>query len=1087
MTDTGRVLDRLAAPLRRWPVATALIGSLAVSAGIFGAAAWAARLGWVEGGLWVGAAWALALLALGAGIFLARRVVAHGTSADAARLLERSREWRAGALTGLLTGPALGTSDELLVAADVAAAGAVDARGPSVLAPLVLRVRRRTLVASGMLAASVILLVAARPTRGRAGLLWDPAAAWLATTAPLQVSGPDSLVDRGSRVTLELTAVGRREVLLWLRAPGESWRGVPVTLDSTGQGSYETAPLETDLFARLTAGGRGSDTLAVQVRVPAFLGTVAVQATYPAYLRLEPEPLPLDGDTVLLPAGTRLSTTGEATAELRAAAWEGPGGRSTLAVDGRSFRGMTEPRASGVWKLALQTTAGVPLAGDPVLLPIRVVPDSGPIVDVPVPGADTVIPLDLQVPLIIAARDDHGLARLAVESRRITGQGFSDPARMEPVALPDGLPDHAVLPFVLDLRERGLLPGDTVRVTVRAWDGAPHPQMGASREYVFRLARPDEVRAAAREASQQIARQLDSAAARSRRLERSTEDLASERNRADAASRGDQDKALDFEAAQRAQQVAKDQQEMIAHAEALQRQLEELQRAAEAAGASDPEWQRQLDDIRRQLDHALTPELRQKLDELQRALRDLDADRTRTALQDLKAQQQQLREALERSRELFRRAAIEGDLANLQAEAKDLHEQQRQWDRQMPVADSSRAARAEQELADRADSLGAALEHLGDQVQQEGREAAMDQAAQQAREAAQQMRLASRQAQSGQRQQAQQSGQLAEQKLGALPDDLQQQRDQMQEQWRSEVTGQLDAALQEMSHLTTSQLDVAEGYRRGESAGSLRQREGAVSEGTQRVLDQLRDASGKNALVSPQLGLNLAMAQDQMRRALEALSAATPNFREGGDRAESAVDALNAVSQQLLRSRSDVGGAQSGSGMQEAMERMSQLAQQQQGVSQGAQSLLPMPGQGQGSPQMQGLAAQQRAIAEQLERLRAGGQSPGAGQLANEARDLARRLEAGRLDRATVERQDRLFHRMLDAGRTLQGQQEDQQKERQSTGASGDSVHLPPALRARLADGEGRLRMPSWEELQRLAPEERRLVVEYFRRLAVTP
>jgi len=1087
VTGTARVLDRLAAPLRRWPVAAALSGSLAVSAGLLGAAAWAARLGWVEGGLWVAVAWGAVMIALGLGIFFARRIAVRRSGADTARLLERSGVWRRGSLTGLLTDSVPGTSDELLAAADIAAAGAVDADGPAVLAPLVQRGRRRAFVASGLLAGAVLLLVAARPTRGRAGLLWDPGAAWLAATAPLRVAGPDSLVDRGARVTLELTAAGRRAAILWLRAPGEAWRGVPVTLDSTGHGRYETTPLETDLFARLTAAGRGSDTLQVHVRIPAFLGTVAVQATYPAYIHLEPEPLPLDGDTVLLPAGTRLSTTGEATAELRAAAWEGPSGRSSLTVDGRAFHGATEPRASGVWTLALQTTAGTPLAGDPVLLPLRVVADSAPVVEVPVPGADTVIPLDLQVPLVIEARDDHGLGRVAVESRRITGQGFADPSRMESVALPEGMPDHAVLPFILDLQGRGLLPGDTVRVTVRAWDGAPRPQMGGSREYVFRLPRPDEVRAAAREASQQIAQQLDSAAAQSRRLERSTEDLANERNRTDAASRGDQEKALDFEAAQRAQQVAKDQQGMIQQAEALQRQLEELQRAAEAAGASDPEWERHLDDIRRQLDHALTPELRQKLEQLQQALRDLDADRTRQALQDLKAQQQQLREALERSRELFRRAAIEGDLANLQAEAKDLHQQQQQWDRQMPAADSNRAAEGEQQLADRADSLGAALQRLGEQVQQEGRQEAMAQAAQQAQSAAQQMRQAARQAQGGQRQQAQQSGQQAEQKLGALPEDLQQQRDGMQQQWRSEVSGQLDAALQEMSRLTTSQLDVAEGYRRGESAGSLRQREGAVAEGTQRVLDQLRDASGKNALVSPQLGLNLAMAQDQMQRALDALGAATPNFREGGDRAEAAVDALNAVSQQLLRSRSDVAGAGSGSGMQEAMERMQQLAQQQQGVSQGAQSLLPMPGQGQGSAQMQGLAAQQRAIAEQLERLRAGGQSPGAGQLAEEARDLARRLEAGRLDRSTVERQDRLFHRMLDAGRTLQGEQEDQQKERQSTGASGDSVHLPPALRARLADSEGRLRMPSWEELQRFAPEERRLVVDYFRRLAVTP
>ena len=104
--------------------------------------------------------------------------------------------------------------------------------------------------------------------------------------------------------------------------------------------------------------------------------------------------------------------------------------------------------------------------------------------------------------------------------------------------------------------------------------------------------------------------------------------------------------------------------------------------------------------------------------------------------------------------------------------------------------------------------------------------------------------------------------------------------------------------------------------------------------------------------------------------------------------------------------------------------------------------------------------------------------------MADEARDLARRLEAGRLDRETVERQERLFRRMLDAGRTLQGQQEDENKERQSTTANEDSVWLPPALRLRLGgDGSG-IRMPDWEALQRLSPEERRLVVEYFQRLS---
>ena len=115
------------------------------------------------------------------------------------------------------------------------------------------------------------------------------------------------------------------------------------------------------------------------------------------------------------------------------------------------------------------------------------------------------------------------------------------------------------------------------------------------------------------------------------------------------------------------------------------------------------------------------------------------------------------------------------------------------------------------------------------------------------------------------------------------------------------------------------------------------------------------------------------------------------------------------------------------------------------------------------------------------------GNLPGAGELADEAKELARRLDAGRLDRQVVERQERLFRRMLDAGRTLQGKEEDQQKERESTTASLDTVRLPPALRAKLTADDGRLRVPAWDELQRLSPEERRLVVDYFRRLSESP
>src|SRR5437016_7312686 len=142
---------------------------------------------------------------------------------------------------------------------------------------------------------------------------------------------------------------------------------------------------------------------------------------------------------------------------------------------------------------------------------------------------------------------------------------------------------------------------------------------------------------------------------------------------------------------------------------------------------------------------------------------------------------------------------------------------------------------------------------------------------------------------------------------------------------------------------------------------------------------------------------------------------------------------------------------------------------------------------GMGGPQllqqMRALAARQRALAEQLERLRADGSSSAAGPLAQEAKELARQLDAGRLDQQTIERQQRLYRRLLDAGRTLSNDEPDQTKERVSRSATGDSVHVPEVLKPGATGAGPRLRYPTWEELQGLTPDERRLVLEYFRRL----
>ena len=57
-------------------------------------------------------------------------------------------------------------------------------------------------------------------------------------------------------------------------------------------------------------------------------------------------------------------------------------------------------------------------------------------------------------------------------------------------------------------------------------------------------------------------------------------------------------------------------------------------------------------------------------------------------------------------------------------------------------------------------------------------------------------------------------------------------------------------------------------------------------------------------------------------------------------------------------------------------------------------------------------------------------------------------------------------------------------KQRQSTAAAAGVLQRPDALDPRLRSGADDIRLPGWEALQRLSPDERRRVLEYFRVLS---
>ena len=1020
--------------------------------------------------------------ALAAGAIVVRRLLPAVRAASPGRIghqVERLGALRAGALAGLV-GDAHG-SPALARLADRRMAGWLEVHGTDAGRMLGRAHTRSLAVHASAGFAGLVVLAAAGVGHGQASL-WRPLAAIREARAPVVLTVDRTRVARGDSVVVRVDAAGRSAALLHHRRAGQAWTGTSLSLRE-GKASVAIGPLDADLDLVAESGRRRSDTVHVTLQPSLFLAELAVTARYPRYLERPDEPLTAQGDTVTLPVGTVVAVRGRATLPLTRAAWNDGTRAVPLEVAGKELHGGFRVTRSATWTLVPTSADAVPLDGPSPSLTVLAIPDAAPHVALVVPSADTVMPTTLVQALVIEAGDDHRVARLEVVSRRVSRLGTAGPATSEPVPLPANGLERGVLMAQLDLNRRGFLPGDTAYVRVRAADNAPRPQSVETAETRLRLPSLAELRESVRGGARALATAADSLAAAQRAVERAVQDLAQGRVRDPADRAAAQGRSgMEFEQAERAGTLGREQREVLERAAELRERLADLDRTAWEAGLTDPALHAQLEELRRLLERALTPELEAALRELETALERLDADAMRMALERLAQAQEALRRELDRSRSLFERAALEGDLTTLAADAAELADRQQGWNETAAGGVDSAAAADEARLAARADSLAARLAEAQRAAAEAGAEPPAS-AADQARQAARDMEQASAAAGQRRQQAAVEAGRRASERLDPLSAQLTEQRDALRDAWRQEVAAELDAALVETARLARTQEGILNRLNRGESGADVRASQGATRDGLDRVMARVQDAAGKNALVPPTLGMALGYARNRMGASLEQLQQGVPNVRGAAEAAAEALDGLNLLAIQLLRSSGDVSGAGSGSGLAEAVERMAQLADQQGEMAGQSGGMLPlMQSAGQALMlQLRDLARQQRALAAELERLRGQGDQPGAGELAQEAEAIARALERGALTRETVERQEQLYRRLLDAGRLLRGPEADDEQERQATTAQPGNVRLPAGQRP--PEAGPRYRYPTWQELQGLSPADRRAVLEYFRRL----
>lgn len=335
----------------------------------------------------------------------------------------------------------------------------------------------------------------------------------------------------------------------------------------------------------------------------------------------------------------------------------------------------------------------------------------------------------------------------------------------------------------------------------------------------------------------------------------------------------------------------------------------------------------------------------------------------------------------------------------------------------------------------------------------------------------------------------QQDPNAASQKMQQAAQDLQEARDQQVGEWKKELTDALDRSIQELLQMAREESALEEKARQagrdGQQNEDLRGQQSAVKQGVDQTGEKLQREAQKSSLVS-------GRAQRAMNEAKQKVSQATQQLSEprGGNQSASslgeAAEALNRAAAALARDRERVNTSSSATGFAEMLQQLQEMAQRQGSINAQAQGLMPMPGQGQMSQEAQAtaraLARQQRGIASQLEELSDAAGGDRAGELAKEARQLAEVLEQTRVDAQTVARQQQLFRRLLDAGRSLEKEEREDTDKREAKAATGDARFDPGSDAARGREAT-RFREPTWSDLRGLSADERRAILEYFKRI----
>lgn len=737
----------------------------------------------------------------------------------------------------------------------------------------------------------------------------------------------------------------------------------------------------------------------------------------------------------------------------------------------------------GKYNIRLRDRDGHP-DKDPVTYRISLLADDSPSVRIVYPDGDVELGDDPVLPVAIQADDDFGINRMEIAFKQME---VDSQAQSMKINLQNPGAQSHTLDYFWDIGELFLMPGDVVEYWIVVWDNdnVNGPKIAESEHRLVRLPSMEEILTGVAEAEEKSIDQVENSLEAAKELREAMNEIIEEMKR---------NPDVDWERRRQVEDAMESQKAIQEQIEKLAKTIDDLVERLEKHDLLTPEILEKYRQLQELISEVATPEMKEAMEKLRKALEEQNPEDVRKALEQFNFDRESFLQNIDKTMNILKQLQLERRLDELVKQVEEILHSQEEVISKVDESDLNKLAGEQTDIQNSMSDFEKNLERTAEMSVENGE----NQLAQDLgdidslvseRAIRNRMLKSAADMKAGKRKSARENTEQTARDLSDVASRLSKVSEELKQRRKDELARKIRRIAEELLYVSEGQEELAEQSKelgtQSPRYRSLAGQQGSLKSSLDSITMRLFEIGRETFFITPALGASLGKASRDLDTAIDRYTGRSP--RSASTSQKNALGEINRAVMQLINILEQLQSASSSSGYEEMLEQLSQMASSQQGLN---QQSMPMPGlDGEqtmpGADQMSRMAAQQRALQKQMEKLAEEGEGMreilgDLDGIAKNMGEVADDLEEQNVEARTRRLQEQIVSRLLDATRSAR--QKEYSRKRESK-IGEDLVRRSPQ-RIQLDSDAEKLRRDLKRALQEgYTRDYRRLIRAYFQAL----